>query len=1263
MTQKTDQTSDWPTGFMLIQGNRLESLRGLLSAWLSRHPLHPLENEVILVQSNGIGQWLKLALTAPRAEDIQVDDASGHDPNRDDLSGGCGIAAALDLMLPARFLWQAYRALLGDLPEISAYDKAPLAWRLYRLLGDLDGLATNAQERAWLDPLRGFLASDGDARRRQQLAERLADLYDQYQVYRADWLGAWQKDEEILIRPNNAHDPLPDDQRWQPLLWRRLQQDLAERHQGANAPEAAAEASRAQIHQRFLEQAKILTWNARPLELPRRVIVFGISSLPRQAIEVLEAIAPVSQVMLFVQNPSQHYWGDLVEGRELFRRTYQRSAERKVPEGLDEQTLHLHGHPLLAAWGKQGRDYIRLLDEHDDRTQYEAHFANQNLKIDLFESPLEAGTSGNATLLQQLQDDILELRPLQERRDLGSAIDPEHDRSLTFLIAHGPQREVEILHDQLLDAFADAKRAKAPLQPRDILVMVPDISTYAPHIEAVFGRLALDDPRRIPFQIADQGQRQRDPLLIGFEALLNLPQARFAVSELLDLLEIPALRARFSLDEADLPRLRQWIEGAKIRWGLDAEQRAGLDLPAGLEQNSWWFGLKRMLLGFATGGSDAWHGIEPFDEIGGLDAALIGPLAQLLEVLGESWSLLQQPRTPQAWSALLAERLEALFLARSEADELALAQLRQALEQWLLDCTCGGVEDELLPLEVVRDSLLAGLDAPTLSQRFLAGTVNFATLMPMRAIPFRQIWLLGMNDGDYPRSRRPADFDLMANDYRPGDRSRREDDRYLFLEALLAARERLVISWVGRSIRDDSERPPSVLVGQLRDHLAAGWRLAPGAAPPPAERSAKPAQPGGAKPLQQPSGPPAAPNTSGKALLAALTTRHPLQPFSRRYFEPERAPRLFTYASEWRSLYPAPESETQPEPPLPLDREQRQASQALQPPADRTPRLSVFPERPPQLPPPTFDGPINLPMLGRLLRHPLRTFYTQRLALHLDAAAETDADDEPFDLDGLQRWGLREAIVQSVERQLVAKPAVATEDCLQRAVDRLARAGELPLAPFDVDWRSDLQTQLSAPLRRYRDLLAEYPTPLPIGALSLSTADLVLEDSLSGLRANAQGERLQLRLQPSELIKKGKLSWYHLVSHWPRHLAAQLDCSTSTCLLGPGSEVWLSPLDPDEAEGHLNDLMTGYVKGLTQPLPLACKTAFGALRQNAGEKGANPTQDYEGSYQYPGERDEHVGYQRFWPDYATLSAAAEFNALIERLYGPVYQQALQSKEL
>ena len=255
----------------------------------------------------------------------------------------------------------------------------------------------------------------------------------------------------------------------------------------------------------------------------------------------------------------------------------------------------------MAAWGKQGRDFIGLLDEHDDETArvgYEGHFSAIGQRIDLFESRQEPDAA--TTLLEQLQDDIRDLRPLAETRAHWPAVDPARDASIRFHIAHGPQREVEVLHDQLLAAF----NADPTLTPRDVIVMVPDIDAYAPYIQAVFGLLDRADPRFIPFSVADQGQRATDPLVQALETLLALPQSRLAVSDLLDLLEVPALRRRFGIDAEDLPRLHRWVRGANIRWGLHAEQRASLDLPVQPEadaQHTWRFGLRRMLLGYAVG--------------------------------------------------------------------------------------------------------------------------------------------------------------------------------------------------------------------------------------------------------------------------------------------------------------------------------------------------------------------------------------------------------------------------------------------------------------------------------------------------------------------------------------------------------------------------------------------------------------------------------------------------------------------------------------
>lgn len=309
-------------------------------------------------------------------------------------------------------------------------------------------------------------------------------------------------------------------------------------------------------------------------------MVFGISSLPQQALEALAAIARCCQVVLCVHNPCQHYWADIIEHKDLLRaQRYRQHRKAGMPERLDvlgdgdgESALHLHAQPLLAAWGKQGRDYLRLLDEHDDAQQYEALFKADSLRIDLFEPFVR---EGDGCLLQQLQDDIRELRPLHETRETWPAVDPNRDDSIVFHAAHSPQREVEILHDQLLAAFS----ADPNLKPRDVIVMVPDIDHYAPHVQAVFGQIERDDPRYIPFTLSDQGSRHRLPLLIALEKLLRLPELRLSVSDLLDLLDVPALRARFGIDEQDVPTLRRWIEGAGIRWGSTPASAAASTCP------------------------------------------------------------------------------------------------------------------------------------------------------------------------------------------------------------------------------------------------------------------------------------------------------------------------------------------------------------------------------------------------------------------------------------------------------------------------------------------------------------------------------------------------------------------------------------------------------------------------------------------------------------------------------------------------------------
>ena len=1101
-------------GMIVLQGNRTEDLRDLTLGWLARKPLHPLERTVFLVQSNGIAQWLKTSIAEQQGQ-----------PGR-------GICMGIDVMLPARFQWQAYRSVIeavegeGQVPATSPYDKTRLRWRLLALL-------PRALADPLFAPLARYLQSDDEQRKHYQLAERLADLFDQYQVYRADWLQAWEAGRDVVSVPGQQEIPVPEEQRWQPALWRMigsaLGSELARTHRGA-------------VHRRFLASAATL--EQRPASLPPRIVVFGISSLPQQVLEMLAALSGVSEVILCLLNPCQHYWGEIIETREALRQYHRQQRRRGQPEKLhlNPELLHLHAHPLLAAWGKQGRDYLQLLAEHD-ATDLQAMAALQQ-PVDVFQAP------DTGHLLGQLQDDILELRPLLETRETWPAVAPEGDASIRFHNCHSPQRELEVLHDQLLAAFAE----DATLQPRDIMVMVPDINDYAPCIDAVFGQFSWEDARHVPYHVADQQQRHRQPMLVALETLLSLPNLRFRASEILDLLDIPPLRERFGLAESDLPTLQRWIGGANVRWGLDADQRSELDLPQHDDVHSWRFGLARMLMGYAVGEpaeeGDDWGGVVPYDEVAGLDAALVGPLYRLVLTLQELRQSLLHPQSAAAWGETLGALLEKSFKPVAAAEQAVLEQITGALEAWQEEIEAAGV-DEPLSLAVVRESWLGRIDEPRLSQSFMLGRVTFATLMPMRAIPFRHIYLLGMNDGAYPRRADLLDFDLMSqrNHYRAGDRSRRDDDRYLFLEALLSARERLTISWCGRSVKDNSEQPPSVLVGQLRDHLGKGWEL---------ERQAAHA---------------------AANLLGALTTEHPLQPFGAAYFQEGSA--LFTYASEWQGVRSARDA-------------QNYAPDTL----------------PPWLP----EAPVTLTQLANFLRDPVTALFQQRLSTYLRNEDVLAQDDEPFAFDKLEEWQQRDALLQPIGQRLAQNRELDLPGLFAQRVEQRQRAGDYPPHPVGPAVREALLQSMPDTLAAYSGLLSCYPERLgvfplirhqaTVAARDGDSQTLLLEDTLGNLHAavdqdgSVQVARIILESSILHDAKGKGLRWKHILKHWPTHLALQLLYpGGETHLMSPSGPLVLRGMDKTQAVAWLTRLLENWLQGMHRPAPTHPDIAFAALEQ------------------------------------------------------------------
>ncbi|MGC8119634.1 exodeoxyribonuclease V subunit gamma [Marinobacter sp. VGCF2001] len=1169
-------------GFHAIHANHLEDLRRAVVYICRQNPMPPLQSETFLVQSNGIAQWLKLALAEKRTED--------------GVEGGLGIAAGMDFLFPARFIWQAYRAVLpdGDVPEQSPFDKRRLVWRLYRLLPELVG-----QDEAFT-PLARFLDGRDTDLRNFQLAEKVADLFDQYQVFRADWLAAWEQGRDVVVTARGEEKALDAETRWQPLLWRRLVEDVG----------SEAHTSRSQIHTRFMAQGQRIAEPAHPGRLPKRIVVFGVSSLPRQALEALYVLSRFSQVVLCVHNPCQFYWADIISDRELLKAERKRGRAHPVLSQMDDaDQLHQHANPLLAAWGKQGRDYIRLLDEFDNPDEYQASFQTPGQKIDIF---TDHGDVDNPSLLHQLQNDIHNLTPLQEIRTQHRTVDLATDHSVVFHDAHGPQREVEILHDQLLAAF----NADATLRPRDVIVMVPDINVYAPHIQAVFGRYSPGRKRHIPFTISDQGQRHHEPVLIALETLMSLPRSRFGVSEIISLLEVPGIRDRFGIQEDEIPLARRWVEGANIRWGLHGRHRESLDLPAQLDRNTWQSGLRSMLLGYGMGDDEPWAGVEPYGEIGGLQASLAGRLSDFVHQLETLWQALQSTRTPEQWEALFSGMLEQFFHRVEGQDLLLLNRFRRQLEQWLEDALAAGLARQPLPLNIVKDVLLQGLDEGGLNQRFLAGKVNFATLMPMRAIPFRKVCLLGMNDGDYPRSRPPVDFDLMAQDYRPGDRSRREDDRYLFLEALLSAREQLYISWVGRSIKDDSERPPSVLIGQLRDHLDSLWSVA-----------------------EQPD----------DSVTRALTTRHPLQPFSREYFPKtngtgdEGQPRdlaevlqargLFTYEREWRSAH------------------------AVDNPEQGREALSY------QAP----EEPISLNDLANFLKKPIDTFYQRRLQVRFEAVEDEDTDNENFDLNGLDRWRLDNELIQ----HSVLKAASEDElhERLNTTLDRMARRGDLGMGVTEHRLRTELAGRLPDLFERYRGALADWPEavaePQPF-EYRHAHGTVEVADLIDNLRCNPQGQRCRLVIASSGLLTGSgypkKVRYANLMRDWLIHLAGQLSNQRfETLILGKeeGRTFHFPVMPPEQARKHFDIILERWMDATTRALPLHCEAGFAWITSFYGGKkylGDHERAIHEAGQAYSTALERDTGYLRgSFASPEALLASGEFEALLHQLYVPLWE--------
>jgi len=751
---------------VIHQGNRLESLAEDLVERLRRWPAGPLAPRWVVVPNPGMGRWLvqHMALRT-------------------------GVAANLDLPLPASFFWRVLRAWLPD-EVVSPFDRDVLHWRIMDVL-------MHAHERPVFAPLRRYVEGGKPAPRLFQLAGRIADLFDQYLVFRPELVLAWERGAE-------PHD-------WQAQLWHELARE--------------APGHRARLLERLLS-----AMDAPPKEagaLPETIFFFGLNALPPIYLEILRGLGRHRALHLYHLNPCREYWADLRAPREHHRREAPQAAFLDV------------GNPLLASMGHVGQVFL------DQLLGLEADVR------DRFQEPEGMG------VLHRIQKDLLDL---VDGRDAPEPLPEEAWPSLQFHGVHSRMREVQVLHDNLLRCF----EAFDGLAPHEILVMAPDMTQYAPFVEAVFG--TAEGARFIPFSM--DGRRSGVvPMAEAVRWLLRLPDCRFPASEVLAFLEVDAVQRRFGLDGEALERIRAWVRESGIRWSLDGDQRRALSLPDMDGLHSWRFGLRRLFVGFAAPVEDddtLYPGeVAPYVDVEGGELLWVGGLQSLVEALDLWRRRLDEPQTPDRWQALLAELMDTFFQPGEADQTLLLDFVRTRLDALAANAEAAGFRGAV-PVDVVRQWVETDLDTVGGAHGPAEGGVMFSNLVPMRALPYRVIALLGMNDREFPRRQpRPA-FDRMGQTPRRTDRDRRRDDRYLFLETLVSARDCLIVSWLSRDARTDEPRLPAETVTELMDYLDGRFNFG--------EEKAAPSK--------------------------VLFVQHRLQPFDSAYYD-GRDVRLFSHDPNW----------------------------------------------------------------------------------------------------------------------------------------------------------------------------------------------------------------------------------------------------------------------------------------------------------------------------------------------------------------------------
>ncbi len=1097
----------------LHRAERADGLAAALAKLLSEPLADPFALELVSVPTRGMERWLSQRL-------------SGHlgaQPGRGD-----GVCAGVIFAAPRRLIGDALAAASGVEPGEDPWLPERAVWPLVAVIDEHLGAP-------WLQTLATYLggAPGGEVdrvRRARRLgaARHLSGLYHRYALHRPEMVVAWARGEDT----DGSAQALPHDALWQSELWRALR----------------ARIGQASPAERLGPACRRLGAEAELVDLPPRVSLFGLTRLPAGDLQVLRALARQRDVHLFLLHPSPALWRALGPDAGDAGDPCHALARRRDP------TAGRAANPLLASWGRDTRELQIILAAGED-----GH-ADHHHALEL----------APRTLLEQLQADILADRappgaPFPPAPDDRIVLDPE-DRSLQVHACHGRARQVEVLRDAVLHLLA----RDTTLEPRDVIVMCPDIESFAPLIQATFGAgepapdaeapapppapATATDQIDLRVRLADRSLRQTNPILAAVAELLELADQRVSASQVLGFADREPVRRRFGLRDDDLARLQRWISDSGIRWGLDAAHRAPFKLEA-LPSGTWRAGLDRLLLGVAMTeeGSRLFAGVLPLDDLESGAIDLAGRLAELVDRLGAAIDALSRPQTVEAWAGALAEAADALTLAASR-EAWQRVELQRVLDDLRAEANATDPAPRLALPEfraLVADRL-AG--RPTRAN-FRTGHLTVCTLYPMRSVPHRVICLLGLDDGAFPRKAPRDGDDLMLIDPRVGERDPRSEDRQLLLDALLAATEHLVVTYTGNDERTNLPRPPAVPVGELLDAVEATARTPRGAA------------------------------------REQVLVRHPLQPFDRRNFSPGE----LVSGQAWS-----------------FDRVMLAGARALERPA-----VAGRPFLPEPLPP-LSEPVIALEDLVRFVQHPVRAFLRQRLRIYLGEIDDEVDDALPVELDGLERWGVGQRLLDA---------ALAGTDGRAACLAEIAR-GTLPPGQLGEPVVRRLYPIVAAIERQTATIVPATETATPLDIHVALPDGRLLSGTVSGVR----GDTL-LTSTFSRVAAKHRLSaWVQLVAATASAPEREL-CAVT---IGRGtreSDITVARIgalgaDPVQrrrtAEAHLATLVDLFDRGMREPLPLYCSTSAAyAAAAAAGEDAiAAARTPWDSTFKFDGEAAE-----------------------------------------